>query len=98
VNLPVRFRRLARDEYVAALAWHAAAWPELAERFEAAVEAVLAEAATNPERFPIAEADAREAAVPGFPYCIYYRVQRDTLSVLAVYHQSRSPEGWKSRV
>ena len=63
----------------------------------AAVEATLAEAAATPDRFPVADGDVREAPVDGFPYCIYYRVRAGRLIVLAVYHQSRDPDGWKDR-
>ncbi len=32
-----------------------------------------------------------------FPYGVYYKVESDHISVIAVYHGKRDPAGWKSR-
>jgi len=98
MSLPAIFRTAARLEHDVALAWHADARDGLPVRFEAAVEATLAEAAAAPDRFPLADGEVREAPVDGFPYCFYYRVRAGRLVVLAVYHQSRDPDGWQERV
>ncbi len=95
---PILFRSLAKSEYELAAVWYDEARVGLGIEFETAVEAVLNEAAGSPERFPIADGDVREAPVPGFPYCIYYRFRRNTLIVVAVYHQSRDPSGWQGRI
>ncbi|HEX4588409.1 MAG TPA: type II toxin-antitoxin system RelE/ParE family toxin [Gemmataceae bacterium] len=98
MRLSVRFRTAAKAEYEAAVAWYDEARPGLGEDFETEVQSVLDEASTNPKRYPIADGDVREAPVSGFPYCIYYRVRSGKLVVVAVYHQSRDPGGWRGRV
>ena len=45
---------------------------------------------------PIAQEEL-DAYVPGFPFCVYYRIRKPYLIVIAVYHQSRDPSGWKGR-
>lgn len=35
--------------------------------------------------------------VKKFPYMVFYRVDDDQITVLAVYHTSRDPAGWQSR-
>ena len=97
MSLPVQMRRVARGEYDVAIDWHESAKPGLGARFEAAVETAIRDAATTPDRFPVADGDIREVVVDGFPYCVYYRVRGGQLVVVGVYHQSRDPSGWKGR-
>jgi plasmid stabilization system protein ParE len=80
------------------VAWYHDARAGLGDDFELEVQAVLDEASTHPNRYPIADGDVREAPVSGFPYCVYYRVRSSKLIVVAVYHQSRDPSGWRGRV
>ena len=97
MSLPVSFRAPAQAEYDTAVAWYDQARPGLGRDFEAEVEAVLVAAAAAPDRYPVADGDVREAPVSGFPYCVYYRVRSNKLIVVAVYHQSRDPSGWRGR-
>lgn len=57
----------------------------------------MGEIANQPDLYPVAARDIREAPVRGFPYCVYYRVRAGRLVVLAVFHQSRNPTDWQSR-
>ncbi len=98
MNLPISFRPTAQAEFDSAVAWYEQARPGLGADFTAAVQAVLAEAARTPDRFPVADRDVREGPVHGFPYCVYYRVRSGRLVVIAVYHQARDPSGWRGRV
>jgi plasmid stabilization system protein ParE len=97
MSLPVSFRAPARSEYDAAVSWYEQARPGLGSDFEAEVQAVLDTASATPDRYPVADGDVREAPVRGFPYCVYYRVRLGKLIVVAVYHQSRDPSGWRGR-
>ena len=58
----------------------------------------MAEIAGHPKRYPIILRDIREAPVRRFPYCVYYRVRQARLIVLSVFHTSRDPTEWQSRV
>ena len=98
MNLPIEFRRTAKAEYDDASLWYDTERTGLGSVFEAAVQAVLSIIAGQPDRYPIAERDIREADVLGFPYCVYYRVRSERIIVVAVFHQSRDPAEWKSRV
>ena len=97
MSLTVIFRAVAEAEYVGAIAYYEAQQPGLGPDFEAEVLAVLDTVANQPDRYPIAYRDTREAPVGRFPYCVYYRVRADRLIVLAVFHQSRDPAEWQSR-
>ena len=97
MTLPVVFRPVAQAEFDGAAAWYEGQKPGLGGDFVAAVQQVLDTIANQPERYPIADGDVREAPVPHFPYCVYYRVKTDRVVVIAVFHTSRDPAVWQGR-
>lgn len=98
VSLPIVFRRVARLEFDEAGDWYESRRPGLGESFAAAVQAVLDRIAAQPEFYAFVEGDAREAAVRGYPYCVYYRVEPGRVVVLAIFHTSRDPAIWQARI
>lgn len=92
------FHPLARTEAVDARRWYQNQQPGLGVEFTEELDRVLAEIEANPARFGFAEGDIREGLLDRFPYAVYYRVRRNRIRVLAVYHTSRDPAGWKNRV
>jgi plasmid stabilization system protein ParE len=64
-------------------------------RFEAQVDAVFARLLDNPLQFPEIEEGARRALVRDFPYGVFFTVEGDIITVLAVLHLHRHPETWK---
>lgn len=97
LSLPLVFRRVARSEYVAAGDWYEARSAGLGATFTAAVQRVLDTVADRPGLYAVVAADIREAIVPGFPYCVYYREEPARLLVLAVSHTARDPAIWQGR-
>ena len=91
------FRRIARLEYDHAIDWYEDREPGLGFRFEAAVEAVLDHIAEQPDFYPVARRDVRHALIYPFPYCVYYRVRKNLVVVVSVFHESRDPKEWQSR-
>ena len=97
MSASIRFRPQARVELDSATVWYDGGRPGTGAKFEAAVRATLISVGEAPSRYPTVESDIREAPVLGFPYCVYYRERLGTVIVLAVYHQSRDPSGWRGR-
>jgi plasmid stabilization system protein ParE len=81
-----------------AIDWYEQRRAGLGLRFAAAVQNVFDDAAANPKRFAEAVPGVREAAVRGFPYCVYYKEEPARLVVIAVFHTSRDPVVWQARV
>jgi len=98
MSLPIIFRRVARREFDDAADWYEQRRAGLGAQFVAAVQRVLDQAAANPRRYPEVLGDVREGVVQGFPYCVYYQEETGQLLVLAVFHTSRDPAVWQSRV
>ncbi|MBV9121810.1 MAG: type II toxin-antitoxin system RelE/ParE family toxin [Planctomycetes bacterium] len=97
MSLPVIIHRQAQREFDAASDWYEWHRAGLGVKFTAAVQQVLDEAAAHPQRYPQVYGEVREGMVPGFPYCVYYRLEAGHILVLAVIHTSRDPSIWQSR-
>jgi hypothetical protein len=69
----------------------------LAVEFARAVEEGIAAVRAHPMRHPIVHGEIRRLIIRRFPYGIFYAVRAVELKVLAIYHLSRDPAGWKSR-
>ena len=80
----------------------AARWYEdresgLGSRFLREIRTTLLHISGNPVMFPIIEDDARRALLHKFPYSIYFLNEHEGVRVIAVLHQHRRPDAWKSR-
>jgi plasmid stabilization system protein ParE len=92
-----RFVVPARNEFLAEVAYYAAAEPGLGERFARAVEEAVALATDFPNAGFLAPANTRRVVVSGFPFSIYYRVEADGIVIFAIAHHARRPGYWVSR-
>lgn len=97
MSLPIVFRRAARAEYDDAANWYEQLRRGLGVTFTTVVDKVLARIAIQPEYYPAVWDEVREALVPGFPYCVYYRNEPGRVLVLSVFHTSRDPSIWQGR-
>ena len=80
-------RRLRYERERAGLGFH----------FEARVNTVFTRLLDNPFQFPEIEEGARRALVRDFPYGVFFTMDADILTVLAVLHLHRHPDTWKRR-
>lgn len=70
----------------------------LSARFADRVNEVLTRIGTMPKMHGIVRDDVRRAVVTKFPYCVYYRELADRVEVISVFHTSRDPAEWESRL
>jgi len=68
---------------------------DLGFRFEEQVNRVFARLVENPFQFPAIEESARRALVRDFPYGVFFMVEGEIITVLAVLHMHRHPDAWK---
>ncbi len=97
VENPVIYKPVAIREFQEAMAFHDAVDRALAERLEYAIESTVREIVAHPDRFPIVLGRTRQAIIPIFPYSILYRYRSGVIRVIAIYHHSRKPLGWRHR-
>lgn len=96
--LPVRIRPEALVELAAAWSWYEAQRDGLGDEFRACVDVAMAEVARDPLMWPKVRGDVRRRMTRRFPYAVLYLAEDDHIEVLAVFHSSRDPREWKSRV
>ena len=71
---------------------------DLGEEFADAVEVVFDRIASTPKFYPIAYRHTRRGGVLGSPYCVYYQIESTHIRVVSVFHTSRDPKIWQSRI
>ena len=96
---PVLVTAEARADLVAAADWYESRSPGLGLEFVRSVEQVLTHIGEHPRMFPRWSADARFrlAFVGRFPYAVFDRETRLSITVVAVAHQRRRPGYWVRR-
>src|SRR5438132_1528588 len=97
VNRILQYGNIARREFDGAFDYLEDQEPGLGIRFEAEVKAHIRQILQQPNRFPKATRMTRVASLLVFQFNIYYRERGDVIYIVAVYHHSRKPDGWKYR-
>jgi len=69
----------------------------LGEEFLAAVEACLKALDQFPTQNALLYKQVRRALLRRFPYGVFYRVEGETVTVIACVHSSRNPRLWRHR-
>lgn len=87
----------AEAELDEAFIWYEGRAAGLGSEFLRALRAAFALIRRNPDQFPRVRGDIRRTLVRRFPYAVYYVVDPEQISVLAVVHTRRHPRRWQSR-
>ena len=98
MSLPVRLLPDAKAEFDAAADWYEQRRPGLGADFIARVREVLTRIAANPGLHRKVYQDVRKTLVRKFPYVVIYREESAEVLVISVFHTSRNPAVWQSRV
>jgi len=95
----LRFHPSVVSDLSEAIAWYDERSEGLGDRFRAAVDARFDDILEGPERFPRAfdDLDFRFVRVRRFPYLVLYRIRKDAVIVLGVFHSASDPAKWRRR-
>jgi len=93
----IRFLASAREDIRQEKSRYRSIHPELARRFQAAIEATSALIAEQPLAMQELEFSVRRWPLGTFPHGVLYRVEEDHVLVLAVFHPSQKPEKWHAQ-
>ncbi|HEY8504701.1 MAG TPA: type II toxin-antitoxin system RelE/ParE family toxin [Gemmataceae bacterium] len=88
----------AEADLAGAKQWYEGQKEGLGAEFLLRVEEVFERIARTPEVHSAVYHDVRRALTRRFPYAVYYRIEGSDVIVLAVFHTSRDPRHWQSRV
>ncbi len=98
MSRPTVFRRVAQQEFDAAVAWYETRQTGIGLEFKDEVDGVLARISANPEHFAKSRGDIRRAVLRRFPYSIHFLPEPNRIVVLAVFHAKRDPRFLEGRV
>jgi plasmid stabilization system protein ParE len=93
----VEFHPEAAEEAQAAVEWYRRRSTRAAEGFVRELEEAVRAVSEAPLRWPEFTEGARRYLLSRFPYWLIYRKRGDSLQVLAVAHERRTPGYWRSR-
>lgn len=90
-------RPAADIELMEARLWYEEQREDLGTAFYNAVAVTIWRIAEAPLAFPMVHKDTRRARVHRFPYGVYFKADDATVYVIAIVHNSRHPNRWRSR-
>jgi toxin ParE1/3/4 len=94
----VQYEPAAREEVIAAARWYAeVAGDDVAEAFDFELHSAVQLLVQMPQLGTPGISKTRNLRLNGFPYTLHYRSTNETITILAVAHQSRLPGYWRSR-
>jgi plasmid stabilization system protein ParE len=96
MSLPVVLTADAEAEFDDAADWYERQ-ARLGLAFTAAVRDVLTRIAGAPLLHQVVYKDIRRGLVRRFPYSVFYRVDPDRITVIAVFNNRRDPAVWQAR-
>jgi plasmid stabilization system protein ParE len=77
--------------------WYERQRPGLGDAFLLAIEEALNRIRQTPEMHAVLKKNVRRSLLPRFPYGIFYRVEKEQIVVLGVFHNRRDPRRWQER-
>jgi toxin ParE1/3/4 len=80
------------------VAWYDERREGLGTEFAAEVEKTIGRISREPLAFQLIENGLRQALIRRFPFMILFIDTDDQIEVVAVFHTSRNPQVWKSRM
>src|SRR5262245_16153729 len=94
---PIGFHLDALAEAVAAAAWYRERNARAAAAFEAEIAHAMDRVAAAPDRYPPYLDESRRILLRRFPYAIIYRLNAESIEIVAVAHGRRRPGYWRHR-
>lgn len=93
----VEYHDGALQDFNASVDWYASRSQHAALGFVAAVDAAIEQVVLNPERFPRASRRSQYCRLTRYPFRIIFRVQGESITIIAIAHAKRSPGYWWRR-
>jgi len=91
-------KREAQEDILDAASWYEDKSTGLGKTYVLSFEKALSLILRNPFSFALIYLKIRKANLNKFPYSLYYSVNQNEITVLAVLHQRRSSKVWKQRL
>ena len=93
----IRFRPEVIADLAAAAEWYEGRSSGAGTKFLSEVNATLARVSQSPEIHAAGVRNVRSARLRRFPYLVHYRIEGQTIVILAIHFGGRDPTRWQSR-
>lgn len=97
MSLPLVINPKAEADLAEVKAWYNGERDGLGDEFLECVDEAFGQIRALPNVSRKVYLDLRRKLVRRFPYAVFYRVDEDQITVVAVYHCKRDPRGWQKR-
>ncbi len=97
MTLPLEFDIRAEKELAEACEFYETRRPGYGKRLALEVASALEAIQRNPKAARKVSKDIRRHVISEFPFCIYYRIDPQSIFIVSVFHTSRDPKTWQSR-
>ena len=94
----ILFTCAAQDDLAMAYQWYERQDPSLGANLLLQIDEILSRVCDSPLQFPCALKDVRRAKIRRFPYSIFFKLHEGKTIVIAVFHHSRAPISWQTRI
>jgi hypothetical protein len=96
--MKVLFLKPAKSDFMSAISFYNEQSEGLGYEFAAEVNRTLERILQYPDAWLQLSKRTRRCRTNRFPYGLIYQIREDAILIVAVMHQSRNPESWKSRL
>lgn len=97
MKFKIFFRPEAENDIENASKWYEEQRDKLGIEFLNEVEKTYKKIVNNPKIYPIIHKSLHRAIINRFPFSIFYKVEKQSIVIIAVMHGSRHPKRWQSR-
>jgi len=97
VKYKVYIRPDAEKDIETAATWYEMQREGLGKAFLDEVLHAFETISDNPQMYVVVHRHTHRALIHRFPFAVYYRIEEDSLVVVAVMHGSRHPKQWQNR-
>jgi toxin ParE1/3/4 len=94
----IQFTKEALFDIEAVVLWYEQQRIGLSYDFELCLEAGIEEVLRNPEAFQKRYKQVKIRFISRFPYGIHYVFNENQITVIGIFHTSRSPKNWSKRL
>ncbi|MFN0174079.1 MAG: type II toxin-antitoxin system RelE/ParE family toxin [Saprospiraceae bacterium] len=91
---PIELHEAAETELWEAIDWYDSQKENLGKEFARELERIVKSISQSPKAFAKVEGDARKAVLRRFPDVLIFITKDDIVTILAIFHTSRSPKQW----
>ena len=97
INYTLSIRKEAEADIAEAYQFYESCRTNLGSDFILCIEESIARIRKNPKQYKRIYKKAHRALVRRFPYGIYYVIEQESISVIAVLHARKNPLHWQAR-